>query len=257
MTTTDDLTRAGSAGEVEWQLRVDLAAACRLVALHRWDDLIFTHLSVRIPGPESHFLINPYTLMFEEMTASALVKIDMDGRAVTPSVHVVNPAGFTIHSALHMARADAHAVIHLHTRCGQAVSAMRDGLMPYTQTAMIARHDLAYHSYEGIATDHEERARLADDLSDRHTMLLRNHGTLSVGATIGAAFLRIYLLERACEAQVAALSAGRENLLDPPAGTPSLVQSQSPAPALETLASQLAWPALRRKLDRHNPGYAA
>lgn len=250
---TDSETMASA---VEWQLRVDLAAACRLVALHGWDDLIFTHLSVRIPGPEAQFLINPYDLMFEEMTASALVKIDVDGHAVDPTDYTVNPAGFTIHSALHMARADTHAVIHLHTRCGQAVSAMRDGLLPYTQTAMIAAHDLAYHSYEGIATNHDERARLATDLSDRHSMLLRNHGTLSVGTHIGVAFLRIYLLERACEAQVAALSAGRAQLLEPPAGTPALVRSQSPPQALEALASQLAWPALLRKLDRHNPGYA-
>jgi ribulose-5-phosphate 4-epimerase/fuculose-1-phosphate aldolase len=244
------------AAGIEWQLRVDLAAACRLVALHGWDDLIFTHLSVRIPGPEHHFLINPYDLMFEEMTASALVRIDMHGHAVGVTAAMVNPAGFTIHSALHMAREDAHAVIHLHTRCGQAVSAMRDGLLPLTQTAMIAAHDLAYHAYEGIATNHDERARLAADLADRHSMLLRNHGTLSVGASIGAAFLRIYLLERACEAQVAALSAGREHLLDPAPGIAELVRDQSPAPAMEALAARLAWPALRRKLDRHNPGYA-
>jgi ribulose-5-phosphate 4-epimerase/fuculose-1-phosphate aldolase len=240
----------------EWQLRVDLAAACRLVALHGWDDLIFTHLSVRIPGPEHHFLINPYNLMFEEMTASALVKIDVDGHAVGATAATVNPAGFTIHSALHMAREDAQAVIHLHTACGQAVSAMRDGLLPHTQTAMIAIHDLSYHAYEGIATNHEERARLAADLADRHSMLLRNHGTLSVGASIGAAFLRIYLLERACEAQVAALSAGREHLLDPAPGIAEVVKSQSPAHAVDALAAGLAWPALRRKLDRHNPGYA-
>lgn len=243
--------------DIEWQLRVDLAAACRLVALYGWDDLIFTHLSVRIPGPEHHFLINPYNLMFEEMTASALVKIDVEGKAVTATSSIVNPAGFTIHSALHMARPDAHAVIHLHTRCGQAVSAMRDGLLPYTQTAMIAAHDLACHDYEGIATNHDERARLAVDLGERHTMLLRNHGTLSVGASIGAAFLRIYLLERACEAQVAALSAGRAALLDPPTGTAELVSRQSPAPAAEALAAKLAWPALIRKIDRHNPGYAS
>jgi len=251
-----DINQAPAERDTEWQLRVDLAAACRLVALYGWDDLIFTHLSVRIPGPEHHFLINPYDLMFEEMTASALVKIDVEGNAVAATPSMVNPAGFTIHSALHMARPDAHAVIHLHTRSGQAVSAMRDGLLPCTQTAMIARHDLAYHAYEGIATNHEERARLAEDLGDRHTMLLRNHGTLSVGASIGAAFLRIYLLERACDAQVAALSAGRDALLDPPPGMADLVSRQSPAPAADMLAARLAWPALRRKLDRHNPGYA-
>lgn len=239
----------------EWRLRVDLAAAFRLVALYGWDDLIFTHLSVRVPGPEHHFLINPYNLMFEEITASCLVKIDVEGRAVDPTPHMVNPAGFTIHSAIHMARDDAQAVIHLHTPHGQAVSAMRDGLLPYTQTAMIAHHDIAFHEYEGIATDLAERERLVADLGGHNLMLLRNHGTLAVGASIAIAFLRIYFLERACEAQVHMLAAGRDNLHPPAAGVADKVRQQSSGPMADMAAERLAWPALLRRLDRVSPGF--
>lgn len=181
----------------EWALRVDLAAAYRLVALYGWDDLIFTHLSARVPGPEHHFLINPYTHMFEEITASSLVKIDVDGNKVMETPAPVNRAGFVIHSAIHNAREDAVAVLHLHTPYGQAVSAMAEGLMPHTQTAMIAHHDIAYHDFEGIATDLEERERLVEDLGTKNAMILRNHGTLTVGATVAEAFLRMYFLERA------------------------------------------------------------
>ncbi|ODU20704.1 MAG: class II aldolase [Sphingomonas sp. SCN 67-18] len=239
----------------EWQARVDLAAAYRLMALYGWDDLIFTHLSARVPGPEHHFLINPYTHMFEEMTASALVKIDIDGNPVIPTPAPVNRAGFVIHSALHGARDDAHAVFHLHTPYGQAVAAMADGLLPHTQTAMIAGHDVAYHDYEGIATELEERERLVADLGDRHMMILRNHGTLAVGATVAEAFLRIYFLERACEAQVHMLAAGRDGLNTPPQGVEGKVKEQSTGPGMAMLAQGLAWPALLRKLDRIDPGY--
>ena len=234
----------------EWATRVDLAAAYRLVALYGWDDLIFTHLSARVPGPEHHFLINPYDMMFEEITASSLVKIDVDGQPVIPSPHPVNPAGFTIHSALHMNCEDAHSVMHLHTPHGQAVSAMEFGLLEHTQTGMIARHDIAYHEYEGIATDLEERERLVEDMGDRHAMILRNHGTLTIGKSVGECFLRLYFLERACEAQVHMLSAGRENLNNPPQGTPEKVQTQTPPGGVGMLANALAWPALLRKLDR-------
>ncbi len=239
----------------EWEARVDLAAAYRLVALYGWDDLIFTHLSARVPGPEHHFLINPYDMMFEEITASSLVKIDVEGNPVGKSEHPVNPAGFTIHSAIHMAREDAAAVMHLHTPNGQAVSAMEFGLLPHTQTAMIAKHNVAYHDYEGIATDLDERERLVQDLGDKHAMILRNHGTLAVGESVGAAFLRLYFLERACEAQVAMLSAGLENLNTPPQGVEEKVAGQSNPKGMGMLAERLAWPALLRKLDRHNPGY--
>lgn len=245
----------GQVSPEEWQRRVDLAAAFRLVAHHGWDDLIFTHMSVRIPGPEHHFLINPYNLMFEEMTASSLVKIDVEGKAVDPTPNMVNPAGFTIHSALHMARPDAQAVIHLHTPHGQAVSAMRDGLLPLTQTAMLVHHDIAFHEYEGIATDLEERDRLVADMGAKNILMLRNHGTLAVGSSIAIAFLRIYFLERACEAQVQMLSAGRENLHMPPAGVADKVRQQSTGPMADMAAERLAWPALLRKLDRMDPGF--
>ena len=167
----------GKVSDEEWAIRVDLAAAYRLVAHYGWDDLIFTHLSARIPGPEHHFLLNPYQLMFEEVTASSLVKVDVNGNPVEPTPFITNPAGFTIHSAVHMAREDAHAVMHLHTPAGQAVSAHEDGLLPLTQTAMLVRSDLAFHDYEGVATDLEERERIVADLGDKGGMLLRNHGT--------------------------------------------------------------------------------
>ena len=239
----------------EWAARVDLAAAYRLVAMYGWDDLIFTHLSCRVPGPEHHFLINPYDMMFEEITASSLVKIDVEGQPVIPSPHPVNPAGFVIHSALHMNCEDAHAVMHVHTQHGQAVSAMEFGLLEHTQTGMIARHDIAYHNYEGIATDLEERERLVEDMGDRHGMILRNHGTLTIGRTVGECFLRLYFLERACEAQVMMLSAGRENLNTPPQGTPDKVKSQTPPGGTAMVANALAWPALLRKLDRTDPSF--
>ena len=246
-------TPASSAAE--WQARVDLAAAYRLVALYGWDDLIFTHLSARVPGPEHHFLINPYDLMFDEITASSLVKIDVEGNPVGRSEHPVNPAGFTIHSAIHMARDDATAVMHLHTPHGQAVSAMEFGLLPHTQTAMIAKHNVAYHDYEGIATDLDERERLVMDLGAKHAMILRNHGTLTVGDSVGACFLRMYYLERACEAQVLMLSAGLENLNNPPQGVEEKVAGQSAPEGMSRLAEKLAWPALLRKLDRVDPSY--
>ena len=239
----------------EWEARVDLAAAYRLVALYGWDDLIFTHLSARVPGPEHHFLINPYDMMFEEITASSLVKIDVEGNPVGRGDHPVNPAGFTIHSALHMARADAAAVMHLHTPHGQAVSAMSFGLLPHTQTSMIAGHDVAYHDYEGVATDLDERERLVADMGTRNAMILRNHGTLAVGGSIAQCFLRLYFLERACEAQVHMLAAGRENLNNPHQGIEEKVARQSNPKLMGGLAERLAWPALLRKLDRIDPGY--
>ena len=250
----DDHIRSSVSAE-EWAIRVDLAAAYRLVALYGWDDLIFTHLSARIPGPEHHFLINPYDMMFEEITASSLVKIDVEGQPVVPTSHTVNPAGFTIHSAVHMARDDAHAVMHLHTPAGQAVSAMEFGLLPHTQTAMIAQHHVAYHEYEGIAFDLDERDSLVADLGDKHAMILRNHGTLAVGTSVADCFLRLYFLERACDAQVKMLSAGYDRLYNPPQGTPEKVETQSPGSGMGMLAEKLAWPALLRKLDRTDSSF--
>ena len=239
----------------EWKIRVDLAAAYRLVAHYGWDDLIFTHLSARVPGPEHHFLLNPYQLMFEEVTASSLVKVDMQGNPVEPTPFITNAAGFTIHSALHMAREDAQAVIHLHTPDGQAVSAHGEGLMPLTQTAMLIRGEIAYHDYEGVAVDLSERERLIADLGDKHAMILRNHGTLALGESVGEAFIRIYFLERACQAQIKALSAGEGNLSNPPQGAPELTAEQGKI-GLKLSANLLAWPALLRKAYRLDPGFA-
>ncbi|HMJ94058.1 MAG TPA: class II aldolase/adducin family protein [Allosphingosinicella sp.] len=244
----------GKVSDEEWAARVDLAAAYRLIAYYGWDDLIFTHLSMRVPGPEHHFLLNPYNLMFEEVTASSLVKVDMSGLPVDPTPFITNPAGFTIHSALHMARDDARAVMHLHTPHGQAVSAHGDGLMPLTQTAMLIRGDVAYHDYEGVAVDLEERERIVADLGQKNAMLLRNHGTLAVGETVGEAFIRIYFLERACEAQILALSAG-DNVNNPPQGSPEVTAEQGKV-GLKLAAGALAWPALLRKAYRLDPSFA-
>lgn len=244
----------GKVSDEEWAIRVDLAAAYRLVAYYGWDDLIFTHLSARIPGPEHHFLLNPYQLMFEEVTASSLVKVGTDGNPVEPTPFITNPAGFTIHSAIHMAREDAQAVMHLHTPHGQAVAAHCQGLLPLTQTAMLVRGDLAFHDYEGVAVDLSERERLVADLGEKNAMLLRNHGTLAVGKTIGECFVRLYFLERACQAQIFALSAG-EQVNNPPQGAPELAAEQGQA-GVAVAANLLAWPALKRKAYRLDSGFA-
>jgi ribulose-5-phosphate 4-epimerase/fuculose-1-phosphate aldolase len=244
----------GKVSEEEWQLRVDLAATYRLVALYGWDDMVFTHISARVPGPEHHFLINPYGLMFEEITASSLLKIDTEGNKVEESPYPVNPAGFTIHSALHMNRDDAHCIIHLHSTDGVAVSAQADGLLPLDQHAMSILGDLAYHDYEGVALDLDERERLVNDLGgDKHIMILRNHGTLSVGKTCADAFLRMFFLERACSMQVRAL-AGGVKLNWPNQGVPEKTQRQGVS-AFDGMLGALAWPALLRKLDRTDESY--
>ena len=238
----------------EWAIRDDLAAAYRLIAHYGWDDLIFTHLSARVPGDEHHFLLNPYQLMFEEVTASSLVKVDIHGHPVDPTPFITNPAGFIIHSAIHMARDDAHAVMHLHTPHGQAVAAHEDGLLPLTQTAMLVRADLAFHDYEGVATELDERERLVEDLGAKNALLLSNHGTLAVGGNVGECFLKLYFLERACQAQVMALTAG-DKLNNPPQGTPELAAQQGGV-SLKIAANLLAWPALLRKAYRLDPGFA-
>jgi ribulose-5-phosphate 4-epimerase/fuculose-1-phosphate aldolase len=244
----------GKVSDEEWAVRVDLACAYRMVAYYGWDDLIFTHLSARVPGPEHHFLLNPYNLMFEEVTASSLIKVDIHGNPVEPTPFITNPAGFIIHSAIHMAREDAQAVMHLHTPAGQAVSAHEDGLLPLTQTAMLIRGALGFHDYEGVATDLEERERLVADLGDKNGMILRNHGTLAVGGTVGECFLTLYYIERACQAQIMALSAG-DKCSNPPQGTPELAAEQG-AVGLKLAANLLAWPALLRKAHRLDPSFA-
>ena len=239
----------------EWQARVNLAALYRLTALHGWDDMIFTHISMRVPGPEHHFLINPYGMFFEEITASSLVKVDLDGNVVGEVEAMVNPAGFTIHSAVHMAREDAVCVMHLHTDDGVAVSAQKHGLLPISQTGMIAMADLAYHDYEGVALDHDERERIVADMGDKSLLMLRNHGTLTVGESAGQTFMRMFFLERACAMQVRALSAGRENLIECADYLQGVVKDQSQPAGMKVLADMLAWPGLLRRLDRAMPGY--
>lgn len=237
--------------EAEWQVRVDLAACYRLIAHYGWDDLVFTHLSARVPGPEHHFLINPYGYLFEEITASSLIKVDQDCNVIDAGkLKRVNPAGFTIHSAVHMAREDAQAVIHLHARAGVAVSAHRDGLLPLSQTAMLCLRHLSYHDYEGVALNLDERERLVRDLGDKDMMLLRNHGTLSVGRSVAEAFTLHYFLMKACEIQVDTLSCG-------PTCMPSEQALATTHDQAETLgrAEKLTWPALRRMLDRKDPSY--
>jgi ribulose-5-phosphate 4-epimerase/fuculose-1-phosphate aldolase len=243
----------GKVSPEEWKERVDLAACYRLVAMHGWDDMIFTHISARVPGPEHHFLINPYGLLFEEITASSLVKIDVDGNKVQDSPFPVNPAGFTIHSALHMNRDDAHCIIHLHTDDGVAVSAQEEGLLPLDQHSMMVGGDLAYHDYEGIALDLDERDRLVHDIGDKNFMILRNHGTLAIGKNCPDAFLRMYYLERSCTMQVRALSGGVKSNM-PNQGVPEKTASQG-AMGFNGYMGALAWPGLLRKLDRVDPSY--
>ena len=238
----------------EWKVREDLAACYRLVAHYGWDDMIFTHISARVPGEEGHFLINPYGLLFEEITASSLVKVDHDGHALLESGALTNPAGFTIHSAVHMAREDAGCVMHLHTLDGTAVSAMTEGLLPLNQTALLVRESLAYHDYEGVALDHDERPRLVADLGTKSAMLLRNHGTLALGSTVAEAFTKMHFLERACSMQVRSLSAGRSALGMPDDDVVAKTADQA-STGLEFVANLLCWPALRRMLDRRDPSY--
>lgn len=238
--------------EAEWKIRCDLAAAYRLVALFGWDDLVFTHISARLPGPDHHFLINPYGMLFEEITASSLVKVGLDGQKIGEIDALVNPAGFTIHSAVHDARADAGCVMHLHTVDGVAVSCQKDGLIPINQTAMLLNGQLSYHAYEGVALNHDERPRLVADLGSNNLMILSNHGTLAVGSTVAAAFLHMYFLERACSIQIAAQAS--DTLITPAAEVQEVVRKQ--AGNMEAGANLLVWPALLRRLNRENPGYA-
>ena len=245
----------------EQRLREELAACYRLIAHFRMTDLIFTHISVRLPGPEHHFLINPYGLMFDEISASNLVKIDLHGHAVEPSQYPVNPAGFVIHSAIHGARDDAQCVLHTHTRAGCAVAALKCGLLPVNQISMEFYGRVAYHDYEGVALDLSEQQRLVHDLADKPVLMLRNHGLLTVGATVGQAFLRMYYLEKACEIQLAAQACGE--LLLPPHEVCAHTERQfnDPGRPLEEGqlsdpdAMQLAWAAMLRLLERIAPGY--
>lgn len=237
----------------EWQVRVDLAACYRVIAMHGWDDLIFTHISAHVPGPDKHFLINPYGMLFEEITASSLVKVDLHGEKVVDSPYPVNPAGFTIHSAVHEARPDVGCVLHTHTRAGVAVSAQKDGLLPLSQISLIPYATLGYHDYEGIALNEDEKPRLVADLGSNQALILRNHGLLTVGRTIPDAFLMMYALETACQTQVMAQSSGGE-LLQVAAPIVAGIKEQAEQ-VTRGLGGQLAWPGLLRKLDRRDTSY--
>lgn len=239
--------------EEEWRVRTDLAAAYRLVALHGWDDLIFTHISARVPGEDHAFLVNPYGLLFEEITASSLVKVGLDGEQLMDSPHPVNPAGFVIHSAVHEAREDAGCVMHLHTNAGIAVSARREGLRPLSQTALFVCADVGYHDYEGVALEEDEKPRLVADLGSHGFLILRNHGTLTVGRSVAEAFLAMYILERACQIQVGAEAGGGE-LVEVPKAIRDGIRRQAARVTLGQ-GGALAWPALLRRLDRQDPSF--
>lgn len=249
--TTDD----PNAGEVA--LRRELAAVYRLVHHYQMTDLVFTHISARLPGPEHHFLINPYGLMFDEITASSLVVVDLDGQIVRPSPYRVNPAGFVIHSAIHRARPDAHSVLHTHTRAGCAVAAQADGLLPVNQMSMEFIGDVGYHDYEGVALDLGEQDRLVANLGQHHAMILRNHGLLTVGDSPARAFLRMFYLERACQIQIAAQGAG---LVFPPADVVARAGAQLRGEDVgdsfvDDDALDLAWQALLRQVERTYPDF--
>lgn len=237
----------------EWQLRVDLAAAYRLVAAYGWSDLVFTHISARVPGSGHRFLINPYGLMFDEITASSLVLIDQDCNTLRESPFPVNPAGFTIHSCIHAVRDDAGCVLHTHSRAGVAVSAQKDGVLPLSQQSTLILGSLAYHDYEGIALHADEKPRLQADLGQANYLMLRNHGLLTVGRTVADAFLAMYFFENTCRIQIDAQSGGAAlNLIGP---GPIAANANVSRVATAGQGAQLAWPALLRKIDRENPGY--
>jgi ribulose-5-phosphate 4-epimerase/fuculose-1-phosphate aldolase len=237
---------AGKVSAAEWEARIDLAAAYRLVALYRWDDLVFTHITLRVPDAPDQFLINPYGLFFDEITASSLVKIDLQGRKLQDSPFEVNPAGFVIHSAIHAARHDARCVMHTHTLNGVAVSAQRAGLLPISQHSMFSLSSLGYHDFEGPALNDDEKPRLVADLGDRSSLILRNHGLLTVGETVADAWVAMYYLEASCAIQVRAQAGGE---LIP---VPKEVLDQ---PASRMRQGPRVWPGLLRRLDRLDPSY--
>ena len=255
---TDVAKQAFADSAEELRLRRELAAAYRLIAHFRMTDLIFTHISLRLPGPDHHFLINPYGLLFEEITASTLVKIDLDGRQVEDTPYVVNPAGFVIHSAIHAARPDAMCVLHTHTKVGCAVAAQQQGLLPLNQMSMEFYGRVAYHDFEGVALNLAEQKRLVDDLGDRPVMILRNHGLLTVGSTAAQAFLRMYYLEKACEIQTTAQAGGA--LIIPTRDvceyTARQLAGEAEADLQDDVGYDLAWTALLRLLSRMAPDYA-
>lgn len=240
----------------EWDARCELAAAFRIAASLGWTDMLGTHFSLRVPGADDQFLINPYGLLFEEITASSLIKIDNEGNKLSESEYEVNRAGFVIHSAVHMAAHDAHCVMHVHTNAGVGVSAQKEGLMPITQMALTCLREVRYHDYEGVADAEDERARIVEDLGDGTMLILRNHGTLTVGATVAEAFARMNRIERACRFQLAALTGGAEpNPIPREIVDYTVQQGRELSTTGRSAGGKLLWAALRRKLDREDPGY--
>ena len=239
----------------EWAARVDLAACYRLVARYGWEDLVFTHITMRVPGADDQFLINPYGLFFDEITASSLVKIDLQGKKLDDSPHPVNPAGFVIHSAIHAARHDARCVLHTHTVNGVALSAQREGLLPISQHSIFVLSTLGYHDFEGPALRDDEKPRLVADLGDNRCLILRNHGLLTVGETVADAFVAMYYLEASCQIQVRAQSGGGELI-----AVPKEVMDRGYANAVASQRrsggqGRLVWPGLLRRLDRTDPSF--
>jgi ribulose-5-phosphate 4-epimerase/fuculose-1-phosphate aldolase len=235
----------------ERDVRVRLAACYRLIAHYGMDDLVFTHISARVPEASGQFLINPYGLRFDEITASSLVKIDYDGNIVEPSPHPVNQAGFVIHSAIHAARPDVNCVLHTHTRAGVAVSCLKEGLLSLNQFSAPYYKRVAYHDYEGVATNLDERQRLVRDLGEKQVMVLRNHGLLTAGRTVPEAFELMYYLEQSCRVQMDVMaSGGAVNALSDEVSEHTAQQCEGFGPRGER-----AWPALLRLLDAKDPSY--
>ena len=245
--------------EEEWQLRVELAAAYRLVEYFGWTELIYGHLTAHVPGPDPHFLINPYGLNYEEVKASNLVKIDIDGNHVEDSEFNVNEAGFVIHSAIHMSSTEENRVVmHTHTRAGMAVAALEEGLLQVSMNATSLYNDIAYHDYEGPSLYLDERERLAISLGDKHAMILRNHGLMTVGKTVAAAFQRLYRLERACQVQIDAGAAGSLNVISDNLAAKSGADTNTFAASEEGFGyGELEYAALMRKIERIDASYAA
>ena len=237
----------------EWQIRVDLAACYRLVAAHGWGDLIYTHLSARVPDTE-HYLVNAFGLTFEEVTASNLVKVDLQGDVLDGSPYEINPAGFTIHSAIHEVRHDANCVIHLHTKETISVATVKGGLKPWSQYAMFSLSSLSYHGYEGLAVDENEKNRLQHDLGQTNHMLLHNHGGLTLGATVGDAFMRFYDLQRACEIQMQLMQSG-QSVIEIPQPVVDGIYAQAKIVHSGVTGGQKAWPAMLRRAYKLDPTF--
>ena len=238
--------------EAEWQTRLDLAACYRLVDLFGWSDLVNTRITARVSGEHDHFLINPYGLLFDEITASSLVKIDAEGNKVEASESEINSGGFAMPSTIHTARPEVACVLHTHSIAGCAISMQKDGLLPLNQHALQVIGDVAYHAYEGTARNPEERARLLADLGGRHILVLRNHGLLIVGTSIAAAFVATYRMERACAMQLAFQQSGAAFH---PIADDVVSAAYNRSPGGYDRPGKFEWPALLRKLDRIDPSY--